>query len=59
VSGDVLTGPVLIEEAESTIVIGPRATVVVDAALTLRVTLAPAGDVALQAREREAVGVSA
>mgnify|MGYP003866605529 CR=1 FL=1 len=59
VSGDVLTGPVLIEEAESTIVIGPRATVVVDAALTLRVTMAPAGDVALQGREREAVGVSA
>jgi len=38
-SGSVLTGPVLIEEAESTVVVGPHATVLVDAARTLRVSL--------------------
>ncbi len=59
VGGDVLTGPVLIEEAESTVVIGPGATVVVDATLTLRVTLETLAVSAPSVHARETAGVSA
>jgi N-methylhydantoinase A/oxoprolinase/acetone carboxylase beta subunit len=48
--GTVIVGPALIEEAESTVVIGPRATVTVDVTGTLRVALhAAAPDVVADA----------
>ena len=43
--GTVLDGPVLIEEAECTLVVGPHATVTVDASRMLRIALRPVGNV--------------